>query len=176
MTNEEIHNELGNEESFGLLDTINFTSERKRMSVIVRTPDNQIHLYCKGADSSMMNILDPNGAVNSPELINQALEALKTFSQDGLRTLVMAYRILSEAEYQSFKSEIIAAQTETEGRDKAIERAYARVELDLKLIGCTAIEDELQDEVPETIDHILKVSLRSALLTGISSRASKYGS
>jgi len=39
------------EVKYELLSKIEFDSARKRMSVIVRTPDNKIMLVCKGADS-----------------------------------------------------------------------------------------------------------------------------
>lgn len=43
---------------FKLLHILQFNSTRKRMSIIVKTPDNQIVLYCKGADSLIMERLD----------------------------------------------------------------------------------------------------------------------
>jgi magnesium-transporting ATPase (P-type) len=40
---------------------IGFNSDRKRMSIIVRDPDDGlIKLYCKGADSIIIDRLDPN--------------------------------------------------------------------------------------------------------------------
>ena len=33
------------------MNVFEFNSDRKRMSVIVRTPDNRIMIVCKGADS-----------------------------------------------------------------------------------------------------------------------------
>lgn len=38
---------LGKDEEYEVLSVIEFTSARKRMSVIVRTPDKKIYLYCK---------------------------------------------------------------------------------------------------------------------------------
>ncbi|TKA62994.1 hypothetical protein B0A55_12070, partial [Friedmanniomyces simplex] len=38
-------------ETYGVLDVIEFSSKRKRMSIIVRCPDGRIWLLCKGADS-----------------------------------------------------------------------------------------------------------------------------
>lgn len=42
---------LGTKERYEVLNVLEFTSARKRMSVIVRTPQGQIKLYCKGADT-----------------------------------------------------------------------------------------------------------------------------
>lgn len=47
-----IENQLTNEvQKFQLLNVIEFTSTRKRMTIVVRTPDNQILVITKGADS-----------------------------------------------------------------------------------------------------------------------------
>ncbi|KAF5002150.1 hypothetical protein FDECE_10712 [Fusarium decemcellulare] len=46
----------GNTESrvYQILDLIDFTSDRKRMSIIVRCPEGNLWLICKGADSVML--------------------------------------------------------------------------------------------------------------------------
>ncbi|KAF7180461.1 hypothetical protein CNMCM7691_009630 [Aspergillus felis] len=45
------------DEVYEILDVIEFTSTRKRMSVVVRMPDQRICLFCKGADSTLMRLL-----------------------------------------------------------------------------------------------------------------------
>lgn len=42
---------------FELLDVIEFNSDRKRMSVIVKAPNGEIKVLCKGADSVLMPLL-----------------------------------------------------------------------------------------------------------------------
>ena len=49
----------GEEEKYELLNVIEFTSTRKRMSVIVRSPDNKIICMTKGADSIIIPRLLP---------------------------------------------------------------------------------------------------------------------
>ncbi|MCJ1394805.1 hypothetical protein MMC18_007685 [Xylographa bjoerkii] len=44
-------------EDYQILHVIEFTSDRKRMSVIVRMPDGEISLFCKGADSTIKGLL-----------------------------------------------------------------------------------------------------------------------
>ena len=44
-------------EVYETLDVIEFTSKRKRMSIIVRFPDGRICIFCKGADSIVMQRL-----------------------------------------------------------------------------------------------------------------------
>jgi magnesium-transporting ATPase (P-type) len=44
---------------YKLLNVFEFNSDRKRMSVVVRTPDNRIMIVCKGADSIINARLAP---------------------------------------------------------------------------------------------------------------------
>ena len=48
---------LGVKEKYEVLNVLEFTSARKRMSVIVRTPEGKIKLYCKGADTVSIFLL-----------------------------------------------------------------------------------------------------------------------
>jgi len=54
-----IVNILGNERKYTVLNTLEFNSTRKRMSAIIRMPDNRIILFCKGADSMIYSRLLP---------------------------------------------------------------------------------------------------------------------
>lgn len=65
------------------------------MSVIIRTPNNEIKLYCKGADNVIMSRLEPDD--ENVELTNQHLA---NFANDGLRTLCLAYRVIPSQEYE----------------------------------------------------------------------------
>ncbi|KAJ5923601.1 ATPase P-type K/Mg/Cd/Cu/Zn/Na/Ca/Na/H-transporter [Penicillium verhagenii] len=49
--------EAASEETYQILDVIEFSSARKRMSIVVRMPDQRICLFCKGADTSLMRLL-----------------------------------------------------------------------------------------------------------------------
>ncbi len=75
------------------------------MSVIIRTPKDEIKLYCKGADSVIMERLAPND--QNSQLTS---EHLGKFANDGLRTLCLGYRILTTEEYEVYtnKRSIIA--------------------------------------------------------------------
>jgi phospholipid-translocating ATPase len=65
------------------------------MSVIVRTPKNEIKLYCKGADSVIMERL-----ASDDQYAQLTSEHLGNFASDGLRTLCLGYRILTNEEYE----------------------------------------------------------------------------
>jgi magnesium-transporting ATPase (P-type) len=135
------------------------------MSVIVKTK-NGIRLYCKGADNVMMARLNKSSNLNNPALIQKADTALTDFSNIGLRTLVVAYRDLEVIEYEEFKRNFEAAEISLTDRDELLAKASEMVENGLVLVGCTAIEDKLQDQVPETIENLLNADIKLWLLTG----------
>ena len=80
---------------YHLLNVIEFTSARKRMSVIVRTPEDKILIMTKGADSHIIPRLGPN----QDDLIESTNKFLNEYSRDGLRTLILAQREVPESEY-----------------------------------------------------------------------------
>ncbi|KAJ5990998.1 hypothetical protein N7499_011542 [Penicillium canescens] len=49
--------EATSDEVYEIMDVIEFSSARKRMSVVVRMPDRRICLFCKGADTTLMRLL-----------------------------------------------------------------------------------------------------------------------
>lgn len=111
---------------YEILHTFPFDSVRKRMSIVVRHPQtNQIIMYCKGADSAIFSKLKRCGkAVNrlivnisssfnvilkfclpdviQTEITNRTQIQIDNYAREGLRTLVMAKRVLSEAEYRDW--------------------------------------------------------------------------
>lgn len=114
-----------------MLGKLDFTSERKRMSVIVRDPQtNKITLYCKGADSIILSRIAKNGQ-NSEE-ISKSKEHLKIFSKEGLRTLCVAKAEIDEdkfrewlSKYQSILKRKNASRSSEE--DSAIEEEILKV-------------------------------------------------
>ncbi|KAJ1983054.1 hypothetical protein H4R34_001510, partial [Dimargaris verticillata] len=155
---------LGTNFTFTQLDVIEFNSTRKRMSVIVRRPApwNDVVLFCKGADNVIMDRL----AAGQDDLRDRTLEQIDHFSNQGLRVLCLAYRILPEDEYQSWGRRYKRAQITTDGREEQMEALAEEVESQLSLIGATAIEDKLQEEVPECIAALRDAGIHVWVLTG----------
>lgn len=132
--------------NYELLHVLNFTYNRKRMSVIVRSPEGKIMLYCKGADSVMLERMAKGEDISSTE------EILRCFGKKGLRTLVCAEVELDEKIYQKWNNEWYKpASISIYDKDYKMADAMERIEKNLRLVGITAIEDKLQDGVPETI-------------------------
>ncbi|CAC5421630.1 DRS2 [Mytilus coruscus] len=151
----------GREESYDILNVLEFTSTRKRMSVVVRTPDNKIKLYCKGADTVIYERLDDKQAHGEV-----TLQHLKEFATLGLRTLCIATADVSEEFYEDWKHTYYKASTSIQNRDKKLEEAAELIERNLHLLGATAIEDKLQEGVPDTIANLAKADIKIWVLTG----------
>ena len=136
-------------EEFTLLQTLEFSSARAKMSTIVKCPDGTIEVWTKGADSKIMRILDPT---QDADRIQSASEAADRYSNLGLRTLMWSYKQISQAEYSAWEADHSEAANSIEKREEKLAEVNARMERNLTLIGVTAVEDLLQDGVPDTIE------------------------
>ena len=154
----------GGTEEYQVLNIIEFTSTRKRMSVVVRCPDGIIKLYTKGADTM---ILDRLGAsVRQRKYYEDTVKHLDEFAINGLRTLCLALRTIEEKEYEIWNSKFHAASISIENKDEKIDEVAKLMESNLTLLGATAIEDKLQDGVPDTIAQLLDAHIHVWVLTG----------
>uniref|UniRef100_A0A671XQ40 Phospholipid-transporting ATPase n=1 Tax=Sparus aurata TaxID=8175 RepID=A0A671XQ40_SPAAU len=134
---------------------------RRRMSVIMRTPSGKIRLYCKGADTVIYDRL-----ADSSRYKEITLKHLEQFATEGLRTLCFAVADVSESSYQHWLEIQNRASTALQNRALKLEESYELIEKNLQLLGATAIEDKLQDKVPETIETLMKADIKIWILTG----------
>lgn len=154
---------LGKEERYEILNVLEFTSERKRMSVIARCPDGRIKIFLKGADSVVNARLSPAGSQSMETTLNH----LEHFASLGLRTLCVAFACVTDEDYESWNNKYLKALTsDIETRDDQVEIVMSEIETQLTLIGATAVEDRLQDGVPESIEILLKAGIKLWVLTG----------
>ncbi|SPP88766.1 probable phospholipid-transporting ATPase IF [Drosophila guanche] len=142
------------------LHVLEFSSERKRMSVIVRDGQGAIWLYSKGAES----IIFPR-CHQSPELSRTDAQ-ITEYARQGLRTLAVARRRLTAEAYTSFMAQYRHANTQLTDRTNLIAECYETVETGLDLLGATALEDALQDNVGETLVALRTAGLKIWVLTG----------
>ncbi|XP_039070787.1 probable phospholipid-transporting ATPase 4 [Hibiscus syriacus] len=148
---------------YKILNVLEFTSKRKRMTVIVRDEDGQILLMCKGADSIIFDRLSKDGRFYQEDTTRH----LNEYGEAGLRTLALAYKKLEESEYSAWNTEFQKAKTSIGAdRDIMLEKAAEMMERDLILIGATAVEDKLQKGVPKCIDKLAQAGLKLWVLTG----------
>jgi len=152
----------GRELEYELLAVCEFNSTRKRMSTIYRCPDGKVRCYCKGADTVILERLnDQNPHVEA------TLRHLEEYASEGLRTLCLAMREIPEQEFQEWYRIFDAAATTVGGtRAEELDKAAELIEHDFFLLGATAIEDRLQDGVPETIHTLQQANIKVWVLTG----------
>ena len=186
-------NKTERDETWAILAVNKFDSDRKRMSILLRSPPELGSipiLFCKGADSSM---LDSSVCTNSEALTqaeNRTLDGegraseggeyqeweitqmlglqaqLGEFASEGLRTLVLGLRVLTEGECEEWLQLYKAASVALTDRAKLLTEAALEVETNLHIAGATAIEDRLQRGVPETIATLEKAGIKLWVLTG----------
>ncbi|KAK9718580.1 hypothetical protein K7432_005404 [Basidiobolus ranarum] len=157
-------------ETYQVLNILEFSSDRKRMSVIIRdyssNPDeaqvpSRIRLISKGADDSMLHHC--NG---QEEILQATTKHLNEFAQLGLRTLAVGYKDLTSKEYKVWSEKYHEANTSLENREAKLEECFNSIENNFTLLGCTAIEDKLQEAVPETIALFREAGVKLWMLTG----------
>ena len=145
------------------LQIIEFSSDRKRETIIVKTPEGKIILYCKGADSIIEQRLSSN---TSKQILEQCKYFVDKFSAQGLRTLFIAMKVLSNKEYTVFEKELNEAMMSLTDKDKKVNEVCDKIEKNLFLIGTTIVEDKLQNKVPETIRDLRLAKIKIWMLTG----------
>eukprot|EP01039_Chlorochromonas_danica_P007893 gene7893-8706_t len=158
------------EEEVEVLATIEFSSQRKRMSVIIRDcMDHQIKILTKGADT----VMRPRLKRGQDDILEATERDMITFSIEGLRCPYIAAAVIKERDYQQWAEEYKAARGNLKEIDKKkkneknrIDDLEDRIEQDLILLGATAIEDRLQDGVPECIDELARAGINIWMLTG----------
>lgn len=160
----------GKSHEFEILNVCEFNSTRKRMSTVVRCSDGKIKLFCKGADTVILERLSENQPYTERTLshlevkranvciVSQLMTAAhQDYATEGLRTLCIAYRDIPEAEYREWVTIYDQAANTINGRGEALDSAAELIEKDMFLLGATAIEDKLQEGVPDTI-HTLQMA------------------
>ncbi|KAI9501654.1 hypothetical protein BX070DRAFT_215436 [Coemansia spiralis] len=173
----------GEKLQYEVLDTIEFDSTRKRMSSILRRPPpyNDIILFSKGADNVMIERLCKlPGSDESPGVFGtrdevsfervmreRTFNQIDEFANAGLRTLMLCYRKISESEWVRWSSRYHAALGSVDSdREEQITLITDEMERDLRIAGATAIEDKLQERVPDTIASLRAAGMKIWVLTG----------
>lgn len=240
---------------YEILDVIEFSSKRKRMSVVVRCPDGRLWLICKGADTIMLprlgmapadmkgrrneagpaaqsefklpsvwtsrqphqvngtvevvedtasslysrasqrgsgswiplrtrrmqtdcsatnpaererrfSFLDAADVTDDAQVIRECFTHIDHYATEGLRTLVYADKFLDANEYENWKRLYREAETSLEDRQRRIEEVGELLEQNLDLVGASAVEDKLQEGVPETIEKMRQAGIKVWMLTG----------
>eukprot|EP01012_Entosiphon_sulcatum_P005957 TRINITY_DN12775_c0_g2_i1.p1 TRINITY_DN12775_c0_g2~~TRINITY_DN12775_c0_g2_i1.p1 ORF type:complete len:1309 (-),score=248.66 TRINITY_DN12775_c0_g2_i1:349-4275(-) len=146
---------------FEVLNVCEFNSTRKRMSVVARFPDGTLRLLCKGADSVIYERLSASALHK-----DAVREHMDVFANEGLRTLALSQKILTEEQYAQWNERFTAALTSPSNREQLLDDAAEEIETDLQLLGATAIEDKLQVGVPTCLATLARANIQIWVLTG----------
>lgn len=155
----------GDERQYELLDKIPFSSARKRMSCFIKTPEGKIMMITKGADNVIFQRLSKDGTPS--EVLSKTALHLEEFAREGLRTLCIAQREIDSFFFDNWVKRYKDATASIDNdRDIILDRLSDEIESELTLLGGTAIEDRLQDGVPDSISILSEAGIKLWVLTG----------
>lgn len=155
-----IRNMAGKKEMFTILQDFPFTSERKRMGIIVRDEITKtIIFYLKGADTAIMPKL---GSVAA----SFVAEECENLAKEGLRTLVIGCKTMSQKEYDSWKIRLQVAGKDLKCREAKEAEVINELEQGVELLGVTGVEDLLQEGIKTVIENLRSAGIKVWMLTG----------
>lgn len=162
---------------FRKLALLEFSSARKRMSVICEDCDNNCLIMVTKGSEELLDCCDLTSkssrdkqekeqTMHDETQINLTLAMFEAFSRSGLRTLLVARRLIYQDEYSTIEKTMKEIRMSIQNRDQLMDNFYTKTERNLKLLGATAVEDSLQKGVPETIANLKEAGIKVWLLTG----------
>eukprot|EP00069_Balaena_mysticetus_P003265 bmy_16552T0 len=141
--------------TYCILQTFPFTSESKRMGVIVRDESTaEITFYMKGADVAMSTVVQYNDWLE---------EECGNMAREGLRTLVVAKRALTEEQYQDFENRYNQAKLSIHDRTLKVAAVVESLEREMELLCLTGVEDQLQADVRPTLEMLRNAGIKVCL-------------
>ena len=156
----QLRDAANNMEDFDILANFPFSSDTKRMGIILRNKKhNHIIFYLKGAENVMTKFV-------KKEYIGYIKENAENLAVKGLRTLVLTQKIISPFEYSKWEQEYEEASTSMINRKEKMAEVVSKLENDMEFLCVTGVEDLLQDDVVTTIDNLRNAGMKVWMLTG----------
>ena len=147
-------------EEYEVLANFPFSSDTKRMGILLRNKKHRhIIFFMKGAESVMEKFV-------KQEYRGYIRENAENLACIGLRTLVLAQKIISEEFYQHWATEYTEARTTLDDRNEKISRCLSKLEEKMDFLAVTGVEDLLQDDVCNTIESLRNAGIKIWMLTG----------
>jgi phospholipid-translocating ATPase len=147
-------------EEYEVLANFPFTSDTKRMGILLRNKKyGHILFYLKGAESIMEHFV-------KQEYKGYIRENAENLAVIGLRTLVLTQKIISEDFYENWRQEYDEARTSLDNRKDKIMKVMSKLENNMDFLAVTGVEDLLQDEVCNTIESLRNAGVKVWMLTG----------
>ncbi|XP_060556239.1 probable phospholipid-transporting ATPase IIB isoform X2 [Ruditapes philippinarum] len=144
--------------AYTILHIFPFTSESKRMGIILKDDQSgEIIFYLKGADVVMTSIVQYNDWLE---------EECGNLAREGLRTLVVARKVLTEEQYQEFQNRHHQAKMSVQDRNVKVQAVIESLERDMELLCMTGVEDRLQENVRPTLEMLRNAGIKIWMLTG----------
>ena len=119
---------------------------------------------CKGADAIIADLLSNQSKIS--DVFRKTQQYVDEFAKTGLRTLFLAEKYLDEQTYSEWNQKAEKAKLEVVDREDKVAAVDELIEKEMELIGSTAIEDKLQDEVADTIRFMKQTGIKVWVLTG----------
>ncbi|KAK6089773.1 hypothetical protein P3W45_001275 [Vairimorpha bombi] len=138
--------------------TLDFSSSRQRMSTVVKIFD-RYYIFSKGSDQMMLDEKKVKFPISSVNMVSSIIN-----SNSSYRTLIIAYKEISESEFAITKDQL--ENVSLEGREYQENEIFKKIENDMEYLGTTFIEDELQEDVKETIKLLKKADIKIWMITG----------
>ncbi|XP_069687692.1 probable phospholipid-transporting ATPase IIB isoform X2 [Periplaneta americana] len=144
--------------TYTIMQIFPFTSETKRMGIILKEEHTgEIVFYLKGADVVMSGIVQYNDWLE---------EECGNMAREGLRTLVVAKKTLTEEQYMDFETRYNAARMSVSDRVARVAAVVESLEREMELLCVTGVEDRLQDRVRPTLELLRNAGIKIWMLTG----------
>lgn len=156
-----LKNANGDEETYEILENFPFSSDTKRMGIILRNIETErIMFFCKGAEVVMEEKVAEHA---SKAFIRETCE---TLACTGLRTLVIAQKFMTQEMYDSWFEKYHAAKTDLNDSETKVRAAIDLLENNMDFLCVTGVEDKLQNNVAEVIETLRNSGIQIWMLTG----------
>lgn len=155
-----IVNSVGNPEKYEVLANFPFSSETKRMGIVLKhVSTGRIIFYLKGAEVVMRQKVRPSQRATVDE-------ACDNLAIEGLRTLVISQKLITATTFEKWNNKYLKAKANLSNREELVDQCIRELESDMELLGITGVEDKLQDEVAMTIESLRGAGIQVWMLTG----------
>jgi phospholipid-translocating ATPase len=147
-------------EYYTILNIFPFSSARKRMGILLRDEKTgNIIFYMKGAEEVVVQRVHQKTRA-------KLLEDCSNLAREGLRTMVLAQRMVSESDYRAFDEAYERARSSMVGRDAKVAEVIETLERDMEYLAVTGVEDKLQEDAGKTIENLRHANIAVWVLTG----------
>jgi magnesium-transporting ATPase (P-type) len=151
---------------YEVLQKFDFTSDRKRSSIVIKDNQGILKIYMKGSDNKIFENMDKFSDEN---IFRTTKEHVDSFAKRGLRTLCYSYRILEADEFYAWErkyNEVKYRAISDKRLNTELDSLISTLESNMILLGATALEDKLQDNVTEDIQEFIEAGINVWMITG----------